>query len=130
MIGGVTGRGERDKRPEASTRDQLDIDVAPSRRQRRGTPLAQGLDPLGVVDVVVRERDPAEPATRVDRRDETRDVLLQRGTGIDHVGGVAADDPGVGTRQRQRAGILSAQAHDTVLGQPAGLDGGIARVTF
>ena len=130
VIGGVTGRGERLQTARSEHRRRAHVDLAPPRRQRRGTPLAQGLDPLGVVDVVVRERDPAEPATRVDGRNETRDVLLQRGTGIDHVGGVAADDPGVGTRQRQRAGILGAQAHDTVLGQPAGLDGGIARVTF
>ena len=109
--------------------DEPHVDLAPSRGQRRGTPLAQGLDPLGVVDVVVRERDAAEPAARVDGRDETLDVLLQRGTGIDHVGGVAADDPGVGARQRQRAGIVRAQAHDAVLGQPAGLDGGIGRAS-
>ncbi len=72
-----------------------------------------------MVGVIVGERDAAETAARVDGLNDALDVLRQRGTGIDHVGGVAADDPGVGARQRQRARVLRAQAHDAVLGQVA-----------
>ena len=77
VIGGVAGRGEGHERPEASPLGELHVDLAPPRGQRRGTPLAQSADPLGVVGVVVRERDAAEPAARVDGRHEALDVLLR-----------------------------------------------------
>ena len=120
VIGCVSGCGEGLERPEASPVEKLHIDLPPPGGQRGRSPLTQCADPLGVIGVIVGERDAAETAASVDQRHKAIQVLLRRGAGIDHIRGVAADDPRVGARQRQRAGVLRAQAHDAVRGEPAG----------
>ncbi len=70
-----------------------------------------------MIGVIVRERHPAEASTRVDRRQQVREVLGQIRTGIHDIGGVIADYPSVGARERERTGVIGTQTHDVVAGK-------------
>ena len=67
------------------------------------------------------ERDPPQPAARVHRRHHPLEVLAQGRPRVDHVGGVAVHDPRVGARQRERPGVVGAQAQHVEGRQPSRL---------
>jgi hypothetical protein len=90
--------------------------------------LAQSSDGFAVVGVVVSEHDAAEATARVDRREESLYVGAGQGAGVHDIGRIAAHDPRVCARQRQRAGIIRAQTQNTVPGQPASLGGEVSRI--
>ena len=62
----------------------------------------RAVDALGVVRVVVRERDAAGAAARGRGRGDRRDVAGQRRPGIDDPRGIAPHDPRVGAVERER----------------------------
>ena len=67
---------DRVERADAAPVGQQHVDVAASRRQRRARePLAHRRHRLGVVGVVVGQRDPAEPAAALDLLGQRAEVL-------------------------------------------------------
>ena len=126
MVGGVTRRGDGSKGPEARALAQHDVGVAPPGGERSGEALAQRRDPLGVIDVIVGQRDAPEPATRVDRLEQALEVLGSAGPGSTTQAGSSPDHPGVGARQRERSRVLGTQPQDVIAGEPLGVIVGIA----
>ena len=73
-------------------------------------------DGFGVVGVVMRERDPAEPAPTLELGDERVDVLVEIRPGVDEPRGVPADDPGVRSAERERSRVRRADPDEIVSG--------------
>ena len=63
-------------------------------------PRAQRLDRLGVVGMVVRQRDPARAAALRDRGGQRVEVHVERRAGVEDPGRVAPDDVAVGAVER------------------------------
>lgn len=128
VFGCVAGRGHGLQRTEAHAVGERDVDAYAARGgQRRGPQLAQGVDGLGVVGVVVRQGDATEAAAGVDGSQDAVEVLLELGTGIDDVGGIAIDYPGIRARQGEWTGVVGAEAQHVVGGEPVDLGGGVDR---
>ena len=72
---------------------------------RTAEPCAQRRQPLGVVGVVVRERDPAGPATRRHGGRDGVEVVLERRPRVDDPRRLAPDDPRVRPAERERRGV-------------------------
>ncbi len=112
MVGGVPGSGNRLERPEARALGEHDVRLAASRCERRRVVLAQRRHRLGVIAVIVRQRDAAEPAELLDRVEQAPQVGAEQRPGIEHPRRIAPEQPGVRARQRQRPGIVGAHAED------------------
>ena len=95
VVGGVPRRRDSLERPEADALGERHVRLAAARRQRRRMALAQRRDRLGVVVVVVRERDPAESAALLDRVEHAAQMGVEQRPGVDHPCRVPADHPGV-----------------------------------
>ena len=113
VVGRVARHRVHGERPEAVAVAEPHVGrVAARADPRPAEPLAQREQPLDVVAVVVRDRDPARAAARLDLGGDGVEVLGDVGPRVDHPGRVAADDPGVGARQRVGPGVLRAHARD------------------
>ena len=112
MIGCVTGGVERLERSEANSVGQLDVGAATTGGKRRGKALSQCCHRLGMIDVVVGERDPSQAATFFKRSRQALEMSRQLGAWIDDPGRIASHHPAVGARHRERARILGTQAQD------------------
>ena len=97
------------KGPKRTPSRELHVDpAAPGRERRRVAREQRG--GLGVVGVVVGQRDAAEPAALVDRGEHAREVLLERGPGSTTQAGSrpttqvlvpdSVSGPGLGARRR------------------------------
>ena len=68
VVGGVSGRGESLKGPEARPFGKRDVGVIITcGRKRRRIVLAQSSNGFGVIGVVVSEHDASEATARIDR---------------------------------------------------------------
>ena len=120
VVVGVAGDRDRPQRPELVAVGERHVGRVPRGRDRdRAQPLAQRLDALAVVGVVVRERDPAGAAAARDLRGDRVEVGGERRAGIDHPRRVAPDDPRVRAVERVRARVVGPQARDPVVGEVA-----------
>ena len=106
-------RPGRDQRAECIALAELDVDITTSgcQRRRRKT-FANRRHRLGVIGVVVGERDPTQPAAPLELGDEGPDVLGQGRSRIDQPRRVAADDPRIRPAQRERPRVLCADADE------------------
>ena len=96
MIGRMARRVERLERPEAHPVGQLHVGAATTGGKRRGKTLAQCRHRLGMIDVVVGERDPSQPATFFERCRQALEMGRELGTRIDDPSRIASYDPAVG----------------------------------
>jgi hypothetical protein len=78
-------------------------------------PLAQRVDALDVVLVVVRDRDARRAALGGGRRRDGIQVRVERRPGVDHP---ARDEPGVRAGEGERSGVVGADEDDAVIGEP------------
>ena len=109
----VAGDGVRDERAEALALGEPDVGGVARRRHRRAPePVAQREHALDVVEVVVRHRDPARAAARLDLGGHRVEMGGEVGAGVDHPGRVAPDDPGVRAAQRVGAGVVGPHERD------------------
>ena len=105
------------ERSEPLPLPQRHIDLAARRGQRRVGEAPPDLGHrLGVVGVIVGEGDPSQPPAARKLGGERRHVFGQRGAGVDQPRGLAADDPRVRSRQRERPRIVRADAQHVVVG--------------
>jgi hypothetical protein len=94
----VTGRGHARQRSEATLARHLD---ARERGQR-----------LGVIGVVVGERDAAEAAAGLGLGAECRDVRVEQRARVDDEARIAPDDVAVRAGQRERARVVGPDVRD------------------
>ena len=117
VVGSVAGGRERLERPDPRPVGQEHVDLAAGGRQRGvREPPADRRNRLGVIGVVVSQRDPAEAAARLDLGDSASRCSSSAGPGVDQPRRVAADDPRVGPGQRERPRVRRADPDDVVVG--------------
>ena len=117
VIGSVAGRRRPPRAGRTCSRREPHVD-GPARRGQRRVRVA-GADRrhrLGVVAVVVRERDAAEAAPAVEFGDQRVYVLVEIRPGIDQPRRVAADDPRVRPAQCERPRVRGANPDEIVSG--------------
>ena len=119
VVGRVAGSGDRLEGAEANAFGERHVDLAaPGRDRRRVALRAAPPTRLGVVGVVVGERDAAEPAARVDRRQRARSrCASSAGPGSTTQAGArpttqvfvpdSVNGPGLGARSRATSWPLS-----------------------
>ena len=119
MVRRVAGHGPRLERAEAHALREPHVGGEARGRDRRAPePLAQREHALHVVEMIVRHRDPARAAARVDLHGHRVEVLRELGAGIDHPGRIAPDDPRVRARERIGAGVVGTQPGDVEAREP------------
>src|SRR5207237_2781772 len=69
---------------------------------------------LGVIGMLVCQRDSCEPSSTIGHLHERFDVVMERRTRIDQPGRVTTHNPGVRARQRERAWVRRADPDDVV----------------
>ena len=118
VVGRVPGRGHRLQRTERAALRQANVDVAACGAELGlGEPRADRGHRLGVVGVVVGKRDPTEPSTALDLSGHGFHMLGQPRPRVDQPSRVAADDPRVGARQRERPRVRRANPDQLVSGK-------------
>jgi hypothetical protein len=116
MVGCVARRRDRHKRSDArAVRGERGRVTAsrPDLRPRKALP--QAGQRLGMIGVIVRERDPAQAAALGGLSGERVKVGFEHGARIYQPGWIAADEPGVRPGQRERARVGRPDPDDVVV---------------
>jgi len=117
MVRGMSRRGEALEGPEPGAGAEHDIDLpAGPGHWRAGEALAQDGCRPAVIEMIVREGDPPEPAPMLELGGERAEMSIERGPGVDQPGGLTPGDPRVRSREGERAGVIGADADHVVVG--------------
>ena len=102
----MAGSGHRFEQPESAAVRQLLVDGATAGGDGGiREALADRGGGLGVIGMLVRQRNSCQSSSTFEHLHQRRHVLSERGPRIDQPGRLASDDPGVRSRERERACI-------------------------